>query len=177
MTDDVESNGALDLDSPFWRFALRVYARAGVSPLCLLLQDENGIDVNLLLFACWCGSTGRRLTVDDIEAAVAHTAGWTEAVVKNLRQARRAWKGIGPDEPRARTGRETLKSVELLSEQIVCAMLFGIAEHLGTVQEPDISASDPVRANLHLVLRRAGVAPDHADAASRLLVEACRAAG
>jgi len=36
--------------SPFWRFSLRFYARAKISAICLLLQDEAGVDVNLLLF-------------------------------------------------------------------------------------------------------------------------------
>lgn len=176
MMDDVEANGAFDLDSPFWRFALKVYAQPGVSPLCLTLQDENGIDVNLLLFACWCGSTGRRLTAQHVETAAASTVAWTEGVVRNLRAARRAWKMIGPDEPQAWAGRETLKSVELLSERIVCATLYGLADRLGCAREAEPHGPAAIRANLGLVLQRAGVAPDRADAAARLLVDACRMA-
>ena len=175
MSDAPETGRALELDSPFWRFALRVYARPGVSPLCIALQDENGIDVSLLLFAGWCGSIGRRLKANDIESAATHTAAWTEAVVTKLRQARRAWKELGPAEPAAQAGRETLKSVELLSERIVCAMLHDIHGRLGA----PATASDPppriVAANLMLVLARSGVDPARAEAASAVLTEACLA--
>lgn len=177
MTGAEKPGRVLDLDSPFWRFALRVYAQPGVAPLCLTLQDENGIDVNLLLFACWCGSTGRKLRAQDVEIAAAATSEWTEGVVRNLRAARRHWKAIGPDEPSARAGRETLKSVELLSERIVCAMLFGIAGRLGSVGDAMAPLPDAIAANLSQVLQCASVAKDGAEAASRLLVEACMAAG
>lgn len=177
MMDEVEANGRFDLDSPFWRFALRVYAEPGVSPLCLMLQDENGVDVNLLLFACWCGCTGRRLTMQHVETAAASTVAWTEGVVRHLRSARRAWKLFGPDEPQAWAGRETLKSVELLSERIVCAMLYGMADRFGIAREPEPLRPGALTANLALVLNRNGVAKDRVEAASRVLVEACATAG
>ncbi len=140
MMGEAEASRAFDLDSPFWRFALRVYAEPGVSPLCLALQDENGVDVNLLLFACWCGSTGRSLTMQHVETAAAATVAWTEGVVRHLRAARRAWKLFGPDEPQAWAGRETLKLVELLSERIVCATLYGMADRFGIVREAEGAA-------------------------------------
>lgn len=166
----------LDLDSPFWRFALRLYAQPGVSPLCLALQDENGIDVNLLLFACWCGSIGRMLDANAVATVSSQTRPWTEAVVTKLREARRAWKEIGPDAVQAKTGRETLKSIELLSERIVCAMLYAAHESLGARARETASPIDNVPANVGLVLARAGVAPPRIEAASALLGQACRAA-
>lgn len=171
-----DAGGGIDLDSPFWRFALRVYVRPGVAPQCLGLQDENGIDVNLLLFAGWCGSIGRRLEAGDIEAAAAATRAWTQGVVVPLRQARRAWKELGPAAPAAQTGRETLKSVELLSERIVCAMLHDLHARSGAPVAAGGPRSPQVAANIALVLARAGVEPDRAGAASDLLVQACLAA-
>lgn len=170
-----EASRAFELDSPFWRFALRVYARPGVSPLCITLQDENGIDVNLLLFAGWCGSIGRKLEAPDIERAATHIAAWTEAVVTRLRQARRAWKELGRAEPVAQAGRETLKSVELLSERIVCAMLHDIHGRLGALATESDPPSRIVAANLALVLACSGVDPARADAASAVLTEGCLA--
>ncbi|MGO4287967.1 TIGR02444 family protein [Bosea sp. TAB14] len=177
MMDEAEADRAFDLDSPFWRFALRVYAEPGVCELCLTLQDENGVDVNLLLFACWCGRTGRRLTLQHVETAAASTVAWTEGVVRHLRAARRAWKLFGPDEPQAWAGRESLKSVELLSERIVCATLYGMADRFGIVREAEPLRAGVIGANLHLVLQRAGVPAGRIETASCALVEACRAAG
>ncbi len=176
MTGAPEPAGGLDLDSPFWHFALRVYAQPGVAPQCLSLQDENGVDVNMLLFAAWCGCVGRELEASDIEAAAMHVRAWTQAVVVPLRQARRAWKELAPAASTAQSGRETLKSVELLSERIVCAMLYAVHGRLGAPAAPDCTKSAPVAANLALVMARAGVEPGRAKAASALLVAACRAA-
>ena len=39
--------------SPFWRFSLRFYRRREVADACIALQEEAGVDVNLLLFLLW----------------------------------------------------------------------------------------------------------------------------
>ena len=46
-------------DCAFWDFSLEAYARPGVAPACLDLQERHGADVNLLLFACWLSASGR----------------------------------------------------------------------------------------------------------------------
>ena len=45
-------------DHLFWDFSLEVYAKEGVADACLRLQDDLGIDVNMLLFCCWAGHSG-----------------------------------------------------------------------------------------------------------------------
>jgi len=44
---------SLGSGNPFWDFSLAVYRRPGVAAACLRLQDEAGVDVNLLLYFCW----------------------------------------------------------------------------------------------------------------------------
>ncbi|MFB3151067.1 MAG: TIGR02444 family protein, partial [Alphaproteobacteria bacterium] len=46
-------------DNPCWDFALVVYRRDGVAEACLALQESQGVDVNVLLFCCWLGESGR----------------------------------------------------------------------------------------------------------------------
>src|SRR6516162_7809580 len=43
----------------FWRFSLTFYALPRVAPALLALQDLEGLDVNLMLFALWLGISGR----------------------------------------------------------------------------------------------------------------------
>ena len=43
--------------SAFWDFTLQVYGREGVSPAVIALQDTHRLDVDILLFCCWTGST------------------------------------------------------------------------------------------------------------------------
>jgi len=81
--------------NPFWEFSLDVYARPGVADACIALQDETGLDVNLILFCLWAGAQGPgRLHQEDLGRALALTSGWQEAVVKPVREARRAAKTV-----------------------------------------------------------------------------------
>lgn len=44
---------AADIGQGLWDFALRLYGARGVGKACLLLQDESGVDVPVLLFSAW----------------------------------------------------------------------------------------------------------------------------
>ena len=58
------------LANPFWTFSLAVYAEPGVQAECLDLQDQDGIDVNMLLFCAWLGACRHvLLTAADLERA------------------------------------------------------------------------------------------------------------
>ena len=76
---------------PFWTFSLALYARAGVEPACLALQD-SGADVNLLLLCCWLGSTGRQLERASLERLQRAASPWQAELLAPLRRARRAVK-------------------------------------------------------------------------------------
>jgi uncharacterized protein (TIGR02444 family) len=79
----------------FWAFSLALYARPGVAAACLRLQDERGLDVNLLLLCCWLARSGRgRLSEDDLAAAEADATPWRRDVIEPLRAVRRAFKGL-----------------------------------------------------------------------------------
>ena len=47
--------------SPFWRFSLRFYRRREVADACITLQEQAGVDVNLLLFLRWHATQKRAL--------------------------------------------------------------------------------------------------------------------
>lgn len=74
----------------FWRFSLRTYRAPGVAEACLALQDGCGADVNLLLYCCWTGLIGRRLSARAVRSARAAVARWQSEVVSPLRRSRRA---------------------------------------------------------------------------------------
>jgi uncharacterized protein (TIGR02444 family) len=79
---------------PFWDFALDVYRRPGVSDACLELQENQHVDVNLLLFVCWIGASGRgRLSVDEIGLCIETVRPWHDTIVRPLRAVRRTLKG------------------------------------------------------------------------------------
>ncbi|HEV2549256.1 MAG TPA: TIGR02444 family protein [Stellaceae bacterium] len=114
----------------FWNFSLAFYGRPGVSAACLALQDRHGLDVNLVLYACWVGLSGRgQLTAADIARAAAVNAPWREAVIEKLRAARRAIKEAAPEA----TGLyASAKAIELDAERIAQQRLAACAPGVTT---------------------------------------------
>lgn len=134
--------------NPFWAFSLAVYARPGVPPACLELQDRRGIDVNLLLFAAWAGiGCGVALTAERLAALDAAVAGWRRDMVQPLRAIRRRAKG--EDEALYRR----MKAAELEAERVQQDRLFtasGLDPQAGGEGEADRRAL--AMANMALLL-------------------------
>ena len=81
--------------SPFWNFSIAVYGAAVVQDECLTLQDQFGIDVNLVLLCAFAGAVhGAALAPDDIASARALVGPWHKNIVNSLRAARRGLKTI-----------------------------------------------------------------------------------
>ncbi|MDO9318989.1 MAG: TIGR02444 family protein [Gammaproteobacteria bacterium] len=76
----------------FWDFSNRVYRKRDVSLCCLSLQDLYGLDVNLLLFACWHARSHGLFEPALVEKALTFSSTWADHVVKPLRGARRWMK-------------------------------------------------------------------------------------
>jgi uncharacterized protein (TIGR02444 family) len=133
-------------DSAFWRFSLRFYALPDVAPACLALQDEAGVDVNLLLLLLFLAEKGRAVSRDDVARLDAAIAPWRGDVVEPLRALRRRLKtGVGDFPPGASEGlRNMVKKVELEAERLEQGRLESAALSLGKPVARDAAA----RANL-----------------------------
>jgi uncharacterized protein (TIGR02444 family) len=112
--------------NPFWDFSLKLYASPAVQRACLELQDESGVDVNVLLYMLWQASRGHRLTDDDARAVLAVVEPWRADVVVPLRTARRNLKSppAGLDARGAEALRSIVKKAELEAERLQQAALF-----------------------------------------------------
>jgi uncharacterized protein (TIGR02444 family) len=132
----------------FWNFSLAFYGRPGVSPACLELQDRYGRDVNLVLYACWVGLSGRgRLTQADLARAAATNDPWRQAVIEKLRAARRAIKEQAAE---AAQFYAMAKAVELEAERIAQQRLAALAPtHVTT--DAEVRSADAA-SNLTLYL-------------------------
>lgn len=111
---------------PFWDFALDVYRRPGVSDACLQLQERDHVDVNLLLFVCWIGASGRgRLTPNEIDLCLDTVSAWHDSIVRPLRGVRRILKGgLGTAPPDLTDGlRRQIQAREIDAEHIEQLML------------------------------------------------------
>jgi uncharacterized protein (TIGR02444 family) len=144
MTEDTD---------PFWTFSLGFYGRPGVSDACIALQDRHGSDVNLLLYACWIGLSGRgRLEALDLARAAAVNAPWRNAVIEKLRSARRALREEDRHGPILALY-EAAKAAELAAERIAQHRLQALAPAAGEVDAATRAAD--AAANLSLCLEGA----------------------
>jgi uncharacterized protein (TIGR02444 family) len=91
------------LPHPFWNFSLELYGGEGVAEACLDLQERRGCDVNILLFCCWLGASGRpTLTADRLRVVLKASDAWQAEIVRPLREVRkllkdRAWSAALPE--------------------------------------------------------------------------------
>lgn len=140
-----------DSGEPFWNFSLAFYGRPGVSAACLALQDGHRHDVNLLLYACWIGLSGRgRLTAGDLARAAAVSGPWRRGVIEPLRASRRALKeAVGAAAPRYADA----KAMELDVERVAQLRLAALAPP-AEARPAEVCMAD-ASANLALGLRTA----------------------
>ncbi len=113
----------------FPSFAEALYARPGVPAACLDLQDRRGLDVVLLLYACWLGVRSRGLTREQGATLIASTQSWRFEVVRPLRRLRRRLRVGHEGIPRDRSEpvRSLVKQAELAAERALIAILAAAA--------------------------------------------------
>ncbi|HEX5281086.1 MAG TPA: TIGR02444 family protein [Micropepsaceae bacterium] len=131
-------------ESPFWRFSLRFYARPHIAEACLVLQDNAGADVNILLFVLYLADHRRQLGAAEIARLDSAVAQWRDAVVRPLRALRRGLKsGVEfiPG-PVSETFRSQIKRLELESEQIEQHRLEEFASSIGTLADSRDAAAE-----------------------------------
>jgi len=112
--DSTHMNQTKTDSNPFWNFSLAIYAQAGVATTCLDLQESFGVDVNVLLYVCWCASEGRALTAREIAAVDANIADWRCDVVQPIRVLRQGLR----EYPGVDSTRSLIKQAELESERV-----------------------------------------------------------
>jgi uncharacterized protein (TIGR02444 family) len=104
------------------------------------LQNQHGIDVNLLLLCCWYGARGSELSETSLSQSIAYSRQWAEQVVKPLRQTRVWMKSNMPSDQKQQLGfqevRREIKSVELSAEKHQQYVLEKIA-----LSQPDSGAN------------------------------------
>ena len=142
------------LPHPFWNFSLEIYAGEGVADACLDLQERRGCDVNILLFCCWLGASGRpTLTAERLRAILKVSDVWQAEIVRPLRQVRRLLKD--------RPGTEALpETVDAARRRVADAEL--AAEHaeqlkLASLYAPPADRDRPLEKRLRAAVGNLGV--------------------
>lgn len=155
------------LPHPFWNFSLELYAGEGVAEACLDLQDRRGCDVNILLFCCWLGASGRpTLTVDRLRTILKASGAWQAGIVKPLREVRRllkdrAWPEALPETVDA--VRRRVADAELAAEHAEQLKLASLHSPPADRDRPLVKRLRAAVGNLGVYAVCLGVVPDEKD--------------
>jgi uncharacterized protein (TIGR02444 family) len=135
--------------SPFWRFSLRFYRVPKVADACIALQEQAGIDVNLLMFLLWQATHKRALSLIEVGELESRIGPWREATVIPLRGVRRALKTppalVAPTT--AEAFRTRIKAVELEAERLQQEAMYELAR-ASSFGRAAASAEDAARTNV-----------------------------
>lgn len=103
-----------------WAFSLYLYAQPGVERACLALQDDCGVDVNVLLFLLWMAQRRTAVSRRELRMLLAASEPWRVQVITPLRTLRRRLKQpVTPvDAATAHAYRERVKALELDAERL-----------------------------------------------------------
>ncbi len=113
----------------FWEWSLATYARPGVEPLLLKLQDAHRLDVNLLLWCLWCAAKFDQPPDFALRKAFNLSTQWSLMATAPLRRVRRDLKTknpLGADEIAGRL-RAHVKAAELAAEEALQSALEKLA--------------------------------------------------
>lgn len=137
-------------ESAFWDYSLSLYGRPMVKPACLTLQRRHGLDVNVLLFACWLADRGVELDQGILARAKQAALPWQREIVRPLREVRdhladRLSEARGKPESvdtrwldRLAALRQGVLALELDGEHLVQLALDRIATDLEPTETPGI---------------------------------------
>ena len=126
----------LETSAALWDYAVAVYARPGVRELCLRLQDEHKLDVNVLLAAAWAAGVGIALDARSARLLDDAARPVRERFTTKIRELRRA----AIDDPELK---QHLLAAELRAERLALAAI-----HAELARMPRSATPPQIAANL-----------------------------
>ncbi|AOE62858.1 TIGR02444 family protein [Pseudomonas corrugata] len=114
------------MSSDLWKFSLDLYARPGVEPICLALQ-EAGASVCLLLCGLWLEQRGVACDEQRLQQLRQLAQSWEKEVVQPLRTLRTQWKAGALQDTDLTHLREQVKKLELEAERCLLERLEAVA--------------------------------------------------
>ncbi len=167
----------LHIEPVFWDFSIATYRLDGVPEACLWLQNERGVDVNMLLFSLWYGGARGDFHDNCLTEALRFSTSWRDAVVKPLRSAR-SWMKQAPGEFESlsteqwHTLREDIKACELDAEK---AQEMGLERIANQYPAAMLTAAMAQQAGTNNILRYCEAAQVSVDNESKLRIDLIQA--
>lgn len=118
--------------SVFWEYSVSRYTKGDMAPLALLLQDNHGVNVNVLLLICWCLENNVIINLPQLNSVIAAS----KATEEKLTPHRAKRKAASPERGGEPAAYELLKAKELELERqqqqdIVASFNEQAVTHLG----------------------------------------------
>ena len=117
-------------EAALWDWAVAAYARPGVEPLLLDLQDRQDHCIPYLLWVAWMARSGRSPADSVLRQGAATARDWDSRIVGPLRAVRRELRGGTHN-----ALREQVKAAELNAEHALLAMLAACAGPTATAAD------------------------------------------
>lgn len=147
-----------------WEWSLNRYAAEGAAPLLLRLQDEFGLNVNVLLWCGWCARYFGEIPRGPLKTAVERATRWSNEVTARLRAARRALKSPPQVEAEPVSAlRAQVQACEIAAEKIEQQMLENIASQALSPLADPAGAEQRLRRNFAAYGRLVRPDQDEAD--------------
>lgn len=130
-----------------WDYSTALYQQKGIGSACLSLQDQYGLDVNLILFCLWYGELFGKLTNHQLSQILEVSHHWSKLTVTPLRNVRRSLKSDSvlsetPEYEKISNWRERVKDLELAAEKIQQTILERMARAIWSSQNASINEKD-----------------------------------
>ena len=129
MAKNFDDQKTAPAGTDFWAWANDVYARPGVADSLISGQDNAGLNVNMMLWACWSATAFDDIPESAMRSAMGALAEWSDTVTAPLRAARRGAKPFEGQSgfQKAAALRNAIKSAELDAERIEIEILEDLA--------------------------------------------------
>jgi len=75
-------------NSELWNYSTQIWTLPEVEKICLALQDNFDININILLYCCWVGDKNLNLSDDDLQSLLDTIQPW-QTIIKPLRESRK----------------------------------------------------------------------------------------
>ena len=109
----------------FWAFSVSTYPSA--RDQFLWLQNQAGLEVNIVLLCCWAADRGRQLGAVELGAVLQAVEEWNTHVVRPIR-AMRLWMKPMESNPEVKHFRNTVVALELESEKLAQGFMVDVLE-------------------------------------------------
>lgn len=111
----------MQLKNDLWDFTLKFYQQPDVEQSCLALQNQYGLSINRLIYACWCSCRGLRQQQGVVDGAADQ---WQAEITHPLRQLRYMVRKEKSEQDALEPCYLALRKAELACEQVELALLY-----------------------------------------------------